>query len=390
MLNFELNAPNQLLFNPRSSAEELAELKNLQHEFENEFGKNNYFLVPSSGSSRGVDESVKLIALKIDRILNSANRVNHYLNATPQDSWGLALPQFHVAGIGVSARAYLMQSHIHKFSGRWDSFAAEIEQNDISYISLVPTQINDLIQLRCSSPKCVKKVFVGGGALAPALKSQITELGWPVVETYGMTETASMIAVREKDEDLFRPLNNVFVKSDQGGRLAVRCDSLLTAAVQRRDGKVLIDYYDDNSWFVAGDRAELIRMNSEVYLKILGRSSEYLKILGEGVSLQELRFLLNQISQAAGVSQVDYELLALENERTGHDLVLVTDQRVERVAGESLVREFNLRCRPYEKINRLITVDAIPRSDLGKVLLFDLKEKVISILNSEVNRGTIK
>jgi O-succinylbenzoic acid--CoA ligase len=390
LINFELNAPNQLLYNPRINSEELLQLQGLQSEFENEFGKKNYLLLPSSGSSRGGNESVKLIALRIDRILNSANRVNHYLCSTPDEGWGLALPEFHIAGIGVLARAYLLQSSVHKLSGKLNTFAQEILQNDIQYISLVPTQIYDLIKNKTQCPDCVKKVFVGGGALAPNLKNQICELGWPIAETYGMTETASMIAVREKDEDLFRLFQNVLVKADESGRLAIHCDSLLTASLQQRDGKTHIDYYDGKSWFFSEDRAEVIRMKSDVFLKILGRSSDYLKILGEGVSLIELKFELSKVCQSIGLSEFKYELLALENDRIGYELLLVIEDEVEKITADNLMLEFNMRCRPYEKIKKVVHIDNIPRTDLGKVLLQELKEKVNSILNSEVAHGKVK
>ncbi|MGZ3724996.1 MAG: AMP-binding protein [Pseudobdellovibrio sp.] len=372
MINFDVHSKNQLLVNPKLGADEKQILTELQHEFESEFGDENYILVASSGSSKKNNESVKLIALQVNRVLNSANRVNKYLKATSENHWGLALPSFHVAGIGVYARAYLMQSKV--FQLNWDvkTFAQEIADSRISYLSLVPTQVFDLVAQKVKSPSCLKVVFVGGGALNEELKFRFARLGWPVVETYGMTETSSMIAVREAEQADFRVMDTVSVKTENGA-LSIKCDSLLTAAIQKINSKIEIKFYDDNSWFKSEDQADLAVTNGDVFLKLRGRQTEYVKILGEGVSVSELREKLAHISLENSISLNSCVLISLPDLRSENKLVLIYEKSVSEAAAAQLMHQFNEKCRSYERIQDLIRVDKIPRTDLGKLKLEDLK-----------------
>ena len=379
LISFDLKSKNQILVNPRLSAEELKVILELKEEFEKEFGIYDYVLVPSSGSSKKIGQSVKLIALQVSRILNSANRVNHYLKATDQDHWGLVLPEFHVAGIGVLARAYLMLSKVFKFDWSPQHLITNLEKNNISYLSLVPAQVFDLIQSEIKAPSCLKKVFVGGGALTFEQRRLIVQLGWPVVETYGMTETSSMIAVREKDNDLFHLLNNVYVKSENK-KLSIRCDSLLTATVQKLDEKIEIKYYDDNSWYQSEDQVDLINMNSEVYLRFLGRDQDYFKILGEGVSLAELRGLLGEIVMSYKLPVLSFEVVDVEDARSGTRLFLAAEKTVKSDLVEKVFQDFNRKCRPYEKLKQVVMLDKIPRTDLGKLKFENLKALIVELI----------
>lgn len=379
MINFDSKSKNQILVNPKLSEEEQKVILELKEEFEKEFGAFDYILVPSSGSSKKMGQSVKLIALQVTRILNSANRVNHYLKATDQDHWALVLPEFHVAGIGVLARAYLMQSKVFKFDWSAQSLVENLEKNKISYLSLVPAQVFDLIQLEIKAPACLKTVFVGGGALTLEQRKQFVALGWPVVETYGMTETGSMIAVREKDNDLFHLLNNVYVKSEEK-KLSIRCDSLLTATIQKNDKKIEIKYYDDNSWYHSEDQVDLINMNSEVYLKFLGRDQDYFKILGEGVSLSELRGLLSRIVMSHKLPVLSFEIVDLVDARSGTRLFLAAEKSANSELVDKVFQDFNRQCRAYEKLKQVVLVEKIPRTDLGKLKFENLKALVVELL----------
>lgn len=365
--------------NPKLSEQELQVILELKAEFEKEFGAYDYVLVPSSGSSKKIGQSIKLVALQVSRVLNSANRVNHYLKATDQDHWGLVLPEFHVAGLGVLARAYLMQSKVFKFDWSAQNLVQSLEKNKISYLSLVPAQVFDLIQLEVKAPSGLKTVFVGGGALTSEQRKQFVSLGWPIVETYGMTETSSMIAVREKDNDLFHLLNNVYVRAEEK-KLSVRCDSLLTATIQKIDNKIEIKYFDENSWYESEDQVDLINMNSEVYLKFLGRDQDYLKILGEGVSLAELRSLLSTVVMSYKLPVLSFEVVDLADARAGARLFLAVEKNINSDLVDKVLQDFNRQCRAYEKFKQAVIVDQIPRTELGKLKFENLKALVVELL----------
>lgn len=372
MIRFEPGFPNQLLINPRFSENEKAGVLSLKKEFEKKFGPDNYFLVPSSGSSKAAGQSVKLVALHRESVLNSARRVNFYLNAKKENSWGLFLPEFHVAGLGVLARAHLAGAEVETFMFDVGTIAKNLTESGISFLSLVPAQVFDLVQAGKRAPASVKKVFVGGGFLSSGLRQGISALGWPITETYGMTETGSMVAVRELHSQIFELMPGVSAKI-QNELLSLHCDSLLSATVQKNGEEISLSEFARDSWFQTEDVAVLREYENGSFLEIKGRRSDYIKILGEGVSLSELRDLILDAGMQLNLHPRQLEVVAVENERAGYELVLAVEESVTADQRQTLMTNYNESSRPYERISRTVVLRQIPRTDLGKLKTEELK-----------------
>lgn len=376
MISFDLDAFNQMPLNPRLSEDEKHTFFELRNEFEIQQGRRGFILVASSGTSKNLNESVKLIALKVAAVLNSARRVNAYLGAESTDNWGLALPSFHVAGLGVRARAFLAGALVFELDWNPATVQQQLAEKNISYISLVPAQVFDLLQAQVSAPAGLKKVFVGAGSLTDEMREGIMSLGWPVVETYGMTETASMIAIREQGHD-FKVMPGVEVRLNDE-KLQIRCDSMLSAVVQKKAGVVQTETFAATDWYETRDHVRLTQTSSGTYLNLLGRQTDYLKILGEGVSLTELRATLQNLLLQQGVPPALAEICALDDARTGHRLVLVFEKQVDTFQAESVFKQFNLKVRPYEKLTDVVFIERMPRTELGKLKTEELKRIIES------------
>lgn len=374
MINFESIFKNKLMLNPKISEREKQDLLHLKNEFDKRVSAENHFLIASSGSSRHQNESVKLVALSRLSVLNSAARFNRHFGATKSDNWGLVLPEFHVAGLGVMARAFLTGAQVFHQNWNADEINKWISVNNISFVSMVPAQIFDLVEKNIQCPPEVKKVFVGGGALSPHLYEKIVDLNWPLVETYGMTETASMIA--EKHGSEYRLFDGIEIKTEENC-LAVHCDSLLSAIIQKIDEEIHFVDYRGEYWYETSDEIE---QSSSQTFKFRGRKKEYIKILGEGVSLTELRHLIEDISGRFKINPFSVCLLPIEEARAGHQLILVAEKCLNPNSVDILVEEYHRSCRAYEKIARIIYIDKIPRTDLGKIKTEVLKSSVTEIM----------
>ncbi len=357
--NLLANVFNQLLTNPRSSSQEKSDQFDLKLEFEKQYEAKNYFLIPSSGSSKSNHESVKIIALHHDAIMNSAQRVVNHFSLNGSMAWGCVLPLFHVAGLGIYARAFVARAKVYQRDWAVDGFVNWLSANDIQLLSLVPTQIFDLVQKNVAAPKGLKHVFVGGSKLEIGLKEQILNLQWPIIETYGMTETASMVAIGDSKNMRLLPDVEVIVAEE---RLRIKCNSLMTCSLQKVGDEVLY-IRPDNGWYQTEDLAELSMQGQNVVLKLLGRQSDFVKINAEGVSLAHLRQLLSDNTKLA--------LVALASQRSGFDIVLV-HENVENVA--AIVAEFNKLVKPYEMIHKVFCIDEIPKTDLHKIMYKKLEE----------------
>lgn len=355
---------NFVLCNHRASAKEKGELFKIKKLFSAKIADKDFVLIPSSGSTQSSQESIKVIALSEQALINSAKRVNKVFNVHESSVWGCVLPLFHVGGLGILMRAYAAGSVV--CYSTWENFTPDwINENRITHISLVPTQIFEIVQKKWKAPEFVQTVFVGGAELNSELAKQAQALGWPLVQTFGMTETASMIAVKKDiQSEYFETLPGVEISSDNG-RLKIKSDSnasyILKLNLKTQD--LICEKLSD--WIATQDQIEI----SENKFKFLQRESDFVKIKGEGVSLAELRqHLVKQNLNPQSVTICD-----VTDARDGAALVLVvtSDQDVNQI-----LSQYNAQARPYEKIYNWIEVAEIPVTDLGKIKYTFLKELI--------------
>lgn len=364
--NFLGNVHNQMLINPRSSEKDKKDQYFLKEQFEEVYGDKNYFLVPSSGSSADETSSVKLIALHQDAVLNSAARVNNYFNLQklgPKLNFGCVLPTFHVGGLGLYARAFLLRSPV--FQSVWEPtvFQSWLVENKIHILSLVPAQIFDMVQRKIKAPDTLQVVFVGGSKLAAPLRLQCQELGWNLTESYGMTETCSMIAVGSDEFKVFPDIEVALYQE----RLKIKCDSLMTCSIQIVNESVEMKTLDQG-WLQTDDRAKIRTEGEFTLLKISGRSSDYIKINSEGVSLTSLRGTFGEDPRMA--------LFAVAQERSEFEIVLAYENTMDLTTVKERVQLYNQQVRPFEKIKKVYSIEQIPKTELQKFKYKALQELI--------------
>ena len=104
--------------------------------------------------------------------------------------------------------------------GRWNpqAYADLMKSSGACWSSLVPTQVVDLVNLRLRAPSTAGCIIVGGGALDMETGRKARALGWPVVQSYGMTESGSQLATalpgNRRNVDGQIPARKPFIQSD--------------------------------------------------------------------------------------------------------------------------------------------------------------------------------
>lgn len=337
---------SHLLLNPRLPERDRAQFLSLSevHPID------AHIWIATSGSSG----RPRLVALSKDAFLRSAEAVNAYAQSTSRDLWLAVLPPFHVGGLAIFARAFLSGAHVRR--ELWSRERLP-DWNDVTLASLVPAQLYDLVEMGRQPPSSLRMVFIGGGILTGALATASRDLGWPVVATYGMTETASMVAT-SNDRGPLSLLEHVEARASAEGYLEFRGPSLLTGyAFSDPAGPHFVDP-KRQGWFTSED----LGVVSGRLVEVIGRKGDVVKIGGESVSLARLDAILGDIMREVGYSG-DAALAFAEDARLGVVVALLAT-----APADELIRAYGRRVLPFEAIRSVRMVGSIPRTSLGKVI----------------------
>ena len=287
----------------------------------------------------------------------SAAAVNTRLDATASRGWLRALPEFHVGGYAIGVRARLAGADVRELEGKWDAATFAEACEGVAFASLVPTQLYDLVRLQLKPSGTLRAVLVGGAALNPKLRDAAESLGWPVMESYGMTEASSTIALDGMALDIWQ------LRTSSAGLLEIRGEALFEAYLRESARGWEIDRpFDRDGWFTTDDRAEVV--NGRV--SFLGRADAEVKVLGERVDLDALQAIVERLAGNA------YAVVAIADARSGKRLVLVGETECP-----SLLGEFNAEVAGYERATELVRVESLPRGPLGKIRRAELTAQIV-------------
>ncbi len=322
----------------------------------------------------GTEGTRKWVGLTKQALLTSARAVNEFFGITAQDRWVLALPTHHVGGFGILARAHLSGSPVTRLTGKWNAaeFLKKCEEVGATLASLVPTQVFDLVAAKLSAPKSIRVVLVGGGALNRELESEALQLGWPIRRTYGMTETASGVAAQPSPGADMEVLPIWQVSTDEEGVLSVHGEALAKGYAICTAGVWRWEAISADTGLRTRDRVKVLEVEGRRCLRFLGRESGTVKILGELVVLEPIQDQIEALKLTLGLHRADAAVCDVTDPRKESRLVLAVSGMDESDAAR-LQKSLNETLRPLEFIQEMRILDAIPRSELGKVRLADLR-----------------
>jgi acyl-CoA synthetase (AMP-forming)/AMP-acid ligase II len=258
----------------------------------------------------GTTGTPKGILLPEDQLGHVASGVAAHHRLTPADRGYCCLPLFHINAEVVGLLATLTAGAClvvdRKFSRR--GFWALIEQQGITWVNAVPA----IITVLALDPPASRPDHLAGrvrfvrSASAPlpasALRRFEEVFGIPVVETYGMTEAASMITANPLDGprkagSVGLPVGSQVrvVQADAGRYLP--CPAPLVGRVQIRGPGIITRYadggpagaFDPEGWLDTGD---LGHFDADGYLFLAGRSDDVINRGGEKIYPREIEDVL--------------------------------------------------------------------------------------------------
>ena len=319
---------------------------------------------------------------------------NHWWSATASglnlglhsdDRWLAVLPLFHVGGLSILMRGaiYGIPVLIHE---RFDPAAAlhAIEHEGVTIASFVAIMLQRLLDLAGERPfpahfRCA--LLGGGPAPLPLLEACVAR-GVPVVQTYGMTETASQAATLAPTDALRKlgsagqPLLPLELRIDADGREAAPGEA---GEICVRGPMVTAGYYGQpeataaaivDGWLHTGDMGHL---DAEGFLYVLDRRSDLIISGGENIYPAEVEasLLAHPAVQEAGV-------VGVPDAQWGQMPVAYVVLRPEHTPSDALAEELIAFCRARlaaYKLPRSISFAAeLPRTASGKLRRAALRE----------------
>ncbi|RLB51296.1 MAG: 2-succinylbenzoate--CoA ligase [Deltaproteobacteria bacterium] len=205
----------------------------------------------------------------------------------PGDRWLLAMPLSHVGGLSVLTRT-LMAGATAVVTPEGPMSAEELVRRmahaEVTYASLVPAMLTRVLRAGLEAPPGLRAVLIGGAPATRALLAGAREAGWPVLPTYGSTETCSQVATRatgdvlDTDGRIGRPLPGVDLRIEDG-EIYVRGPMLFDGYIGATSSPE-VSGFDDDGYFATGDLGDL---DAEGVLWVRGRRSELIITGGENV-----------------------------------------------------------------------------------------------------------
>ncbi|GGI97294.1 2-succinylbenzoate-CoA ligase [Shewanella hanedai] len=213
------------------------------------------------------------------------------------DGWLLSLPLFHIGGLAILNRCALAAATV-VMQDKEMSLAAQLGQDPITHLSLVPTQ---LVRLLDSEPdekttSClngIKSLLLGGGAIPLDLIDKLNTLSISSFTSYGMTEMSSQITTGSASGD-----------GNSGQTISGREVKILDELIYVKGETLFLGYLnwhenqpqydlplDDEGWFATKDRGYWDKQGN---LHILGRSDNMFICGGENVQPEEIEAALKQ------------------------------------------------------------------------------------------------
>src|SRR5437879_5051205 len=225
----------------------------------------------------------------------------------------------------------------------------------------------------------------GGSALDPELASKLEALGWQVAIGYGLTETSPLLAVKLPNESrrdsAGKPVAGVEIRIESGAlEKEERISGHEVGEVLARGPNVFSGYrnlpdktnevFTENGWFRTGDMGYF---DADSNLHLLGRLSTLIKTeSGEKIQTEDV--------EAAYAEESAIREICVLAEK-GKLVALIAPKQADRGddakdAVRAAVEAASKRLPSHQRISDYaITLDALPRTRLGKIQRHRLAER---------------
>lgn len=287
------------------------------------------------------------------------------------------LPMFHVGGLCIQLLPALAAGATVILQERFDPAAwlAAVAQFRPTLALMVPATLRAVIEhshWASTDLRCLRAVHAGSSTIPTALIEAFHARGVAVAQVYGSTETGPTSAVLPIDEAM-QKLGCAGVPA-AGVALEIRKpDAHGVGEVLVRGPNVMRGYFnteasglDGHGWFATGD---LGYVDADGALWIVGRAKDMLISGGENIYPAELENVLADVPEIAEAA-----VIGTPDPRWGEVPVACVVRKPGAMLDEAQVlKYFEGRLARFKHPRRVVFVDALPKTAMGKVEKAKLK-----------------
>ena len=335
----------------------------------------------------GTTSRPRIVPLSHKNICASAQHVATVLQLTERDRCLNVMPLFHAHGLIAAVLASLVAggSVVCTPGFSLSRYFEWLDELLPTWFTAVPT-IHQAVLTRTADnqqniARCpIRFIRSATSALPPRVMLKLeAAFNAPVIESYGMTETATQITsnplpprqrkpgsagLAAGSEVAIRSTHGDWLPPGQSGEIVVRGPNLMRA--YESDPKANQNAFVDG-WFRTGDQGYL---DSEGYLYLTGRLKEMVNRGGEKVFPREIDEVLIEYP---GV--LEAVAFAVPHPTLEEDLAAAVVVSPESELTESAIRAFAFeRLADYKVPSQVLIVDAIPKGATGKLKRIGLAE----------------
>lgn len=322
------------------------------------------------GYTSGTTGDPKGAVLAHGNLLASAEAVRLAWRWSPEDRLVLALPLFHIHGLGVGLHGTLLTGASAVLLARFepDAVLDAVRSHRATMFFGVPTMYNRL----AASPRVPElrplRLCVSGSApLPPALFSRLLERsGQRILERYGMTETVMNVSNPYDGEHrpgtVGFPLPGVELRLADTGEILLRGPNVFSGYWRNL---AATEAAFEDGWFRTGDIGEF---DDDGYLQIIGRAKDLIITGGLNVYPREVEDVL---LTHPGVAEV--AVVGVPDDEWGEAVTAFVVSANTPPSPCDLIAHAAERLAHFKCPREVHFVARLPRNALGKILRHELR-----------------
>lgn len=211
-------------------------------EFLNEWWNNQPFIEVQTSGSTGTPKTIRLPKKSVEA---SADKTIAFFGLKPNTNILLCLPVRYIAGKLMLVRA--IRGELNVVLAEPDLNPLENLNAPVDFAAMIPAQAIAALNDPENKQKLlgIHQILLGGAPLEPIVEEELAKLPNRFFHSYGMTETATHVALREIGKSsYYRALEGVRFEADQRGCLVIHAGHLPEKIITND----LVELHDENSF----------------------------------------------------------------------------------------------------------------------------------------------